>query len=144
MALWNPSNAVARTQLEATEVAARSLGMKCYAVEVGNQNALKQALQQVSARRPGGLVIIQDPITLASSRELAEYSTQNRIPASHDRRFVDAGGLMSYGFSLSGLWEAGADYADKILRGARPETLRWNSRHALNSSSTSTPRRRCS
>jgi putative ABC transport system substrate-binding protein len=30
---------------------------------------------------------------------------------------------MSYGFSLSGLFEAGADYADKILRGARPEEL---------------------
>jgi putative ABC transport system substrate-binding protein len=124
VALWNPSNAVARVQLEATELAARSLGMKCYPVEVHNQSELKHALQQISARRPGGLVVIQDPITLALSPQLAEYSTQNRLPASHAyRRFVDAGGLMSYGFSLSGLWEAGADYADKILRGARPETL---------------------
>lgn len=124
VALWNPSNAGARTQLDATEIAARSLGIKCSAVKVGNQTELKQALQQIAARRPGGLIIMQDPITSTLSPQLAEFSTQNRIPASHAyRRFVDAGGLMSYGYSLSGLWEAGAEYADKILKGARPETL---------------------
>jgi putative ABC transport system substrate-binding protein len=124
VALWNPSNAAARTQLEATEAAARSMGIKSYAIEVSDQNDLKQALQKTTARDPGGLLIIQDSVTWALSRQLAEFSIQNRIPASSAyRTFPDAGGLMSYGFSLSGLFEAGADYADKILRGARPEEL---------------------
>ena len=122
--LWNPNNPPARLQLEATEAAARSLGIKSYAVEVRSPNDLKPALQKISARHPGGLVIMQDPIMLALSRQLAEFSIQNRLPASHAyRQFVDAGGLMSYGFSIPGLWDAGAGYADKILKGARPETL---------------------
>jgi putative ABC transport system substrate-binding protein len=122
--LWNPNNPPARFQLDATEAAARSLGIKSYAVEIGSQNELKPALQKITARHAGGLVIVQDPVTLSLSPQLAEFSIQNRLPASHAyRRFVDAGGLMCYGFSLSGLWEAGAVYADKILRGARPEEL---------------------
>jgi len=58
------------------------------------------------------------------SRELAGFAIQNRLPASHAyRQFVDVGGLMCYGFSIPGMWEAGAEYADKILKGVRPAEL---------------------
>lgn len=122
--LWNPNNQPARTQLEAVEAAARSLGIKSYAIEVGSPNDLKPALQKIASRHADGLVIIADPVTLTLMRELAQFSNQNRIPATHAyRQFVDAGGLMSYGFSRSGLFETAAGYADKILKGARPENL---------------------
>jgi putative ABC transport system substrate-binding protein len=122
--VWNPNNQAARPQLEATEIAARSLRIKTYAIEVGSSRNLEPTLQKITGQRPEGLVIVQDPITLGLSEQLAQFCLKNRIPASHAyRRFVDAGGLMSYGFHLSGLWEAGAEYADKILKGARPETL---------------------
>jgi putative ABC transport system substrate-binding protein len=122
--LWNPNNQAARPQVEGTETAARSLRIKTYAIEVGSPNDLKPALQKIANRHADGLIIIQDPIMFSLSQELAQFCLKNRIPASHAyRRFVDAGGLMSYGFSLSGLWEAGAEYADKILKGARPENL---------------------
>ena len=122
--LWSPNNQAARPQVEATEAAARSLRIKTYAIEVGSLNDLKPALKKIAGRHADGLIIIQDSITLSLSQELAQFSVRNRIPASHAYRpFVDAGGLMSYGFSLSGLWEAVAGYADKILKGARPENL---------------------
>jgi len=72
--LWNPNNPPARFQLDATEAAARSLGVKSYAVEISSQDDLKPALQKIAGRRPGGLVIVQDPVTLSLSQQLAEFS----------------------------------------------------------------------
>ena len=77
--LWNPNNPPARFQLDATEAAARSLGIKTHAVEIGSQNDLKPALEKIVARHPGGLVIMQDPVTLSLSQQLAEFSIQSRL-----------------------------------------------------------------
>ena len=52
--LWNPNNRPARTQLEAAEAAARSLGIKSYAIEVGSPNDLKPALQKIARRHADG------------------------------------------------------------------------------------------
>ena len=47
-----------------------------------------------------------------------------KLPASYEFRvFVQAGGLMSYGYSLSDLWRRAATYVDKILKGAKPADL---------------------
>ncbi len=46
------------------------------------------------------------------------------LPAGYSRReFADAGGLMSYGPSLSESWQQVGRYAGRILKGARPEDL---------------------
>jgi putative ABC transport system substrate-binding protein len=122
--LWNPNNPPARLQAEAIEAAARSLGIKSHLVEARNHTELKGAFEILAARRLGGLVVMQDPIMFAASRDLANLCIQNRLPASHAYRdFVDAGGLMSYGFTMTGLFEAAAGYADKILKGANPRDL---------------------
>jgi ABC-type uncharacterized transport system substrate-binding protein len=122
--LWNPNNPPARLQMEATQAAASSLGIRSYVVEIRSQDDLKSGLQKITARHPGGLMIMQDPLLSSLSRELAEFAIQNRLPTSHAYRpFVEAGGLMCYGFSIPGMWEAGAEYADKILKGARPAEL---------------------
>ena len=77
-----------------------------------------------SAGRPNGLIVMQDPTMYAAAEELAKFVAKNRLPASHPyRHFVDAGGLMSYGASITSLFEAAAIYADKILKGAKPADL---------------------
>jgi putative ABC transport system substrate-binding protein len=122
--VWNPNNPPARRQREATEEAARSLGLRTYGVELASKTDLTRALQAISARKARGLIIMQDPVTFSLRQELADFARRNRLPTSHAyREFVDAGGLMSYGFSMTGLWEAAAQYADKVLRGSRPEDL---------------------
>ena len=48
----------------------------------------------------------------------------SRLPAVYgESEFVEAGGLMFYGASLVGMYREAAVYADKILKGAKPETL---------------------
>jgi putative tryptophan/tyrosine transport system substrate-binding protein len=51
-------------------------------------------------------------------------AASHRLPAIYTfRDFVDAGGLMSYGASLSDLYRRAAGYVDKILMGAQPRDL---------------------
>jgi putative ABC transport system substrate-binding protein len=100
------------------------LRLTSFSVEVTSQSELDGALQLLYAKRPTGLIVMQDPVMLAATKRLAEFAIKNRLPAFHPYRvFAEAGGLMSYGVSLKGLLEAGAVYADKILKGAEPADL---------------------
>jgi putative ABC transport system substrate-binding protein len=49
---------------------------------------------------------------------------QHGLPTSFAfRDYVEAGGLCSYGVNFSSMYRRAAEYADKILRGARPADL---------------------
>jgi putative ABC transport system substrate-binding protein len=55
---------------------------------------------------------------------MADLAVKNRLPAIYPRReFVEDGGLMSYGVSISDLDKRAATYVDKILKGAKPADL---------------------
>jgi len=57
--------------------------------------------------------------------KIIDFFLKNRIVGLFQvREHVVAGGLMSYGVSLSDLFRMGALYTDKILRGTKPEDLR--------------------
>ena len=61
---------------------------------------------------------------LFRSRRLVDLAAQNRLPTMFSfRRYVDAGGLMSYGPNLTDLSRRAATYVDKILKGAKPADL---------------------
>jgi putative tryptophan/tyrosine transport system substrate-binding protein len=63
---------------------------------------------------------------LASShrKQIVDFAAKNRLPAIHGiREFVEAGGLIAYGASISDLSRRAATYVDKILRGAKPADL---------------------
>jgi putative ABC transport system substrate-binding protein len=122
--VWNPLNPAARLQAKATEAAAHSLRLTTFSIEASNQSDLDDALELLRVKRPGGFVVMQDPVMLVAAKKLAEFAIKNRLPAFHPyRAFADAGGFMSYGVSLKGLLDAGALYADKILKGAKPADL---------------------
>ena len=70
------------------------------------------------------LVLPDDNMTYNGRAKLLELLQQQRIPAIFGaREFVDIGGLMSYGPSLSSNYRHAAVYLDKVLRGSRPADL---------------------
>ncbi len=53
-----------------------------------------------------------------------EFTAKRRLPTMYAQsRFVNAGGLMSYGVKISDLFRRAATYVDKILKGAKPADL---------------------
>lgn len=72
-----------------------------------------------------GLIILPDGGFISANRStVIEAAARHKLPAIYGARFYAAnGGLMSYGADLTSQFRDGADYADRILRGAVPADL---------------------
>jgi putative ABC transport system substrate-binding protein len=64
------------------------------------------------------------PLFFQDRQRLAAVALDHRLPSMFAfRQWVDAGGLMSYGASLTDMSRLAADYLDRILKGAKPADL---------------------
>ena len=74
--------------------------------------------------RAWALVIINNPLISVHRQAIVELVQKKRIPAIYpDRRFIDDGGLMSYGVDNVRLFARLAYFVDRILKGAKPADL---------------------
>jgi putative ABC transport system substrate-binding protein len=120
--LWNPANPSATLQLQELQAAARALQLQVQALEVHGPDAFEPAFS--AARGAGAVVVLGDPELTRHRTQITALTQGNRLPGMYVfREFVEAGGLMSYGVSLSDLWRRAASYVDKILQGATPAEL---------------------
>ena len=107
------------------EVGARALGVQLQLLEARDPAAMAQAVAAASREEAGALVVFGDGGSFLPHRaHLAELAVTHRLPSIFgDRTFVEAGGLMSYGPSLSERGQRVAAFVDKILKGAKPGDL---------------------
>jgi putative tryptophan/tyrosine transport system substrate-binding protein len=74
--------------------------------------------------RAGGLVIGPDAFFTARSEQLAALAVRHAVPAAYENRaFVAAGGLLSYGGSLTDSYRLAGAYVGRILKGEKPSEL---------------------
>jgi ABC-type uncharacterized transport system substrate-binding protein len=115
-----PGNALS---LRETELAAGALGVKLQYLDILASKDIETAFKAVRTGHADAVLVLSSPI-LTQRKEIADRALTSRIPAIYDRReFVDVGGLMSYGVSISELDRRAAVYVDKILKGAKPADL---------------------
>jgi putative tryptophan/tyrosine transport system substrate-binding protein len=70
------------------------------------------------------LMLVAGFVANPQRKEIAELAAKDRLPAIYTRaEYVEAGGLMSYGASITDLDRRAATYVDKILKGAKPADL---------------------
>jgi putative ABC transport system substrate-binding protein len=110
--------------LEAAQAAA---DMQRVALQVFQARALDEVetiFTQVGKDRGSGLIVQSALLFSANASDIAKLAAKYRVPAIYSMRvFMDAGGLMSYGPTLSDLWSRAAIHVDKILKGARPADI---------------------
>jgi putative ABC transport system substrate-binding protein len=123
--LWDPEGPVPLLAFKETRETAHGLGLQIQSLEVrGPKPDIEGAFKNAIKGRAGALLTISNPLINAHREQIVERAGKNRLPAIYaDRRFVDTGGLMSYGVDNGALYNRLAYFVDRILKGAKPADL---------------------
>jgi putative ABC transport system substrate-binding protein len=109
---------------EAAELAAKRRGIVLQQVAVGGDDDIPSAFTRIADQRAGAVIMFSGPFLYFLRKQISELALKSRLPTiSGYREGPEAGGLMSYGPSLSDLWRRAVTYVDKILKGAKPAEL---------------------
>jgi putative tryptophan/tyrosine transport system substrate-binding protein len=122
--LTNPTNGSHAAFVRQLQVAARSLGAQLQVLEVRSPDQLEDAFAAMKKESVAALLVLTDAMFFGQHRRLADLAARSGLPAMFSQReFIDAGGLVSYGPSLSDMFRRAATHVDKILKGAKPGDL---------------------
>jgi putative ABC transport system substrate-binding protein len=122
--LWDSSNPGMALRVRETRVAAEQSKIVFFDAGAHDLNELTAMFAELSKRKPLALVVTAEPFTMEHRSRILEFMARNAIPAMYeDSRFVEAGGLMSYGPNLGDVFRRSASFVDKILKGANPAIL---------------------
>ena len=85
---------------------------------------LAGALQGAKNANTDAVIVVGNPMMSQNLKSLFPLVTKHRLPSmTEEDRYVEAGGLISYGASLSDLYRRAAEYTVEILKGAKPADL---------------------
>jgi putative ABC transport system substrate-binding protein len=122
--LWDPNNPFHAKVVQDLKAAAPSLSIEIKVIGAGTPEEIDLAFSAANLANAQALLVIEDPFFDIHRMTLVELASKARLPAIYGvRRFVDAGGLMSYSTSFRDLMRRSAGYVDKILKGAKPGDL---------------------
>jgi putative tryptophan/tyrosine transport system substrate-binding protein len=122
--LINPgSPAIAESTTKQVQAAARTLGLNLQVVHASTELDFDTVFATL-IQRAGGLVIGPDAFFTARAEELGALALRHRVPAIYQYpEFTAAGGLMSYGASLTDMYRQAGVYVGLILKGEKPADL---------------------
>jgi len=122
--LLNPTNPVATSVAAGVQAAATSLGLELKVVPAHTDEDIDAVFASLPGMRVGALVIGTDPFFTSRSEKLGAMSLRPAMPAIYQyRAFTEAGGVMSYGGSITDSYRHAGLYAGRILRGEKPGDL---------------------
>ncbi|HWN14773.1 MAG TPA: ABC transporter substrate-binding protein [Candidatus Dormibacteraeota bacterium] len=122
--LLNPANPGHPLAREEAKVAAHSLGVQLQAVEAREPADFDNAFAAMTRERAGALFVPWDGTFLLHVVRIVQLAAKSRLAGMYgQRRYVDVGGLASYGPSAPESFRNAAAYVDKILKGAKPGDL---------------------
>ena len=122
--LVNPNNANAEHDMREVQKAAQSKGVKLHVLKAGTEDEFESVFTSLVQLNAGALVVGADPFFNSRREELVVLAARHAVPAIYEwRESVAAGGLISYGPSLTSIYRQVGIYAGKILSGAKPADL---------------------
>ena len=104
--------------------AAREFKVQPITAQVRNPAEIESAIAKLGGEPGSGLIVMPENFTSVHRQLIISLAAQFRIPTIYPYRyFADEGGLLSYGVDTLDLFRRAAEYASRILRGAKPADL---------------------
>jgi len=122
--LINPKNSNSGRNRAALQEAAEAKGAQIHISEASNDSELETAFTDLTSLQAGALIVGADPFFNARRNQIVALAARYSLPAIYEwREFVDAGGLISYGPSLTGVYRQMGNYVGRVLNGEKPADL---------------------
>jgi len=122
--LVNPNGPQTERVTRNAQEAARTTGRQLFILKASTESDIDAAFAALVQRQAGGLLVGADPFLLNRRDQLVALPSRYAVPTIyHSREFADAGGLISYGLSITAAYRQDAVYAGRILEGEKPADL---------------------
>jgi putative ABC transport system substrate-binding protein len=123
--LWDADGPGPAVALKEYERAALAFKLEFHSLEIRGPNPdLAGAFRAAIKQSVDALIVVANPLMGQHTKQVFGLAQNNHLPSmTEERRYVDAGGLISYGASLADLYRRAATYVDAILKGAKPANM---------------------
>jgi putative ABC transport system substrate-binding protein len=122
--MWDPGYGSFEADWRALRGAAGLLRVTLLPIHARGAAEFEAAFTTALAQRAEALITLSDVTSYVNARRIADLAAQYRLPAiTPFREATDAGGLVSYGPSITDMFRHSAHFVDKILKGANPAEL---------------------
>jgi putative ABC transport system substrate-binding protein len=122
--LVNPNSPETEAERKDLLAAAAKIGQSLMIVDVNSEQEIESAFVTLVQRGAGVVLIGAGPFLTSRRQQLVELAARSRLPAIYPlREYVAAGGLASYGASITEAYRQAGVYAGRILKGVKPADL---------------------
>ena len=123
-ALVDASHPVADAQLREVKAAAARLGVQLVVLRANSDHDFETLFATLSKQKAEALLVCASPLFNSRRDQLVALAARHNIPVAAElHEFATAGGLLSYGNSLTDVYRQVGVYAGRILKGAKPADL---------------------
>ena len=122
--LADPNSRITEPMIRDVQEAARAKGVQLQILKASSESEIDAAFATLVQLQVGGLLVGPAAPFFIRREQIFALASRHAVPAMYDTRlYVAAGGLISYGPSLAGMWRQVGIYVGKILKGAKPADL---------------------
>jgi ABC-type uncharacterized transport system substrate-binding protein len=122
--LVNPRFPNVGSYISEVETAARAIGWQIRVVNASNEGEIDAAFATILQLHAEAVFVAADPFFTGRRDQIVQLAARHAIPAVYEvREFPAAGGLMSYGTSLTDAYRLAGIYVGRILKGEKPADL---------------------
>jgi len=122
--LVNPTSPGSERQERETQAAAQALGQQLHVFKASGERDIDNVFATLTQYRIGALLIAANALFTGQRDQLIALAARHAMPVLHyTREFAEAGGLMSYGSSLTDAYRQVGVYVGRVLKGEKPADL---------------------
>ena len=122
--LVNPNTVETEAERRDLLAAALKIGLQLIILDVGSVREIETAFATLVQRGAGAALIGSGPFLTSHRQQLVALAARNKLPTMYSlREFIAAGGLISYGPSITEAYHQAGLYAGRILKGEKPADL---------------------